>query len=158
MYPELETIIHQAEERYLDDQILDNFSTEINTLRERLIIYQLIRDNEITLFQGVADNLLHDYSQENPKNLEKSLKYWLLITRYCAIAMLLNNHEFLDRRLLEWLTDIIQTNELTAIQHALYNLLMKEITKLVTAKQLVYLQPFFDQAKTTLLTNQVLTQ
>ncbi len=158
MYPELETIIHQAEESYLDDRILDNFSAEIDTLRERLEIYQLMRDNEITLFQEVANNLLGDYSQENPKNLEKSLKYWLLITRYCAIAMLLNNHEFLDRRLLEWLTDIVQADELLAIQNALYNLLMKEITELVTAKQLAYLQPFFDQAKTTLFNNQVLTQ
>lgn len=155
MYPALEAIIHQAEDHYLQSDELTDFSSHISSLRERLETYELIRDHEILIFQAVADKMLENFPQEKPQQVERSLKHWLLITRYCAMAMLLNNHEFLERRLLEWLTDIVSAYELQLIQNTLFQLLANELEKVLSENQVEYIQPFLEQAKTTLLNTEV---
>ena len=60
--------------------------------------------------------------------------------------MLQNNSEFLERRLLEWLTDIVRVHQVQAIDSALYNALQKQISSMLTDKQYSLLQPFLAQA------------
>lgn len=153
MYPELETIIHQAEAKYLQDEDLKTFSSHIDHLKEKVEIYELVRENEVAVFQAVADKLLETFPEEKPARIEKSLKQWLLITRYCSMAMLLNNSEFLDRHLLEWLTDIVIAHDLQDLENKLIEFLSNQLTKVLSETQLSYLQPFLMQAQNTLLGN-----
>lgn len=151
MYLELEEMIHQAEAQYLQDEDLDVFASHISALRERLEIYELIRQGELAIFQSVADKLVEKFPQEKLVKIEQSLKHWLLITRYCAMAMLLNNPEFLQRRLLEWLTDIVKAHELAIIENSLVYILLTELQKILTERQLEYIKPFLEQAQINLL-------
>jgi hypothetical protein len=157
MYPELEAIIHQAEDKYLTDEDLQGFSSHISSLKERLEIYELIRDNEIMVFQNIANELLEKFPNETKTNIEKCLKHWLLTMRYCNMAMLLNNTDFLEHRLLEWMTDIVNVYELETLEYNTFNLLLKELKKIVSETQFTYILPLLEQAKNTVLTTEVLT-
>lgn len=158
MYLELEDIMHQAEEKYLQDENLEVFSSHIFSLRERLETYEIVRERELEIFQAVANQLLQKFSKEKPVKIEQSLKHWLLITRYCAMAMLLNNSEFLQRRLLEWLTDIVKAHDLQVIENSLVDILLKELAEKLSEKQIGYFKPFVEQAKITLFDSETFAQ
>ncbi|MGY6530434.1 MAG: phycobilisome protein [Cyanobacterium sp.] len=147
MYPELQQLIHEAEFNYLQRDDLETFSNCINSLQSKMEVYRLLRDREIEIFQIVADKLVAKFSDSQEKALETSLQHWLLITRYSAMAMLLNNPEFLERRLLEWLTDIVQARESQSIDSAVHSLLVAELKNFLNASQMNDLEPFLNQAK-----------
>lgn len=107
MYPELQALIHESEHQYLQQSDLDKLTQEVSTLKQRLAVYRVLRDQEISIFQAIADKLLENLPQEKTRKIETCVRHWLLVTRYGAMAMLLNNPEFLEHRLLEWLTDIV---------------------------------------------------
>jgi hypothetical protein len=155
MIPELLELIRQAEDQYLQDEELDRFSVHVSSLEEKLAVYEILRDQELQIFQPVADKVQEMFPKQNPKQIEISLKHWLLITRYCAMAMLLNNTEFLQHRLLEWMTDIVQAHGLQTIENTIYQVLLTELGKVLTPAQLNYLEPFFELAKTTLLEGEI---
>jgi hypothetical protein len=155
MYPELQALIHEAEFQYLQKKDLDQLSSHVSSLQEKLATYQILREQEIEIFQAVADKLLDLFPQKNPQQIETVIRHWLLVTRYCAMAMLLNNPEFLERRLLEWLTDIVNAHELQALENSLYSILEAKLSKNLTEKQVAYLQPFLVQAKNALINPEV---
>lgn len=151
MYPELQALIHEAEYQYLKASDLNNLSSHVSTLKDRLPGYKIIRDQEIPIFQGIADKLLNSFGVEKTKQIETAIRHWLLVNRYCAMAMLLNNHEFLEHRLLEWLTDIVQASNLSEIENTLYSMLVKQLNQSLSDVQMSYFEPFLTQAKNSLI-------
>jgi Phycobilisome protein len=147
MYPVFQELIHQAESEYLNSNEIELLKGEVSTFKQRIHLYKTIRDKEISMFQEIADQLVLDMSEKDPRNIENCLRQWLLIMRYCAMAMLINNPEFLERRLLEWLIDIVEVEETQAISNSLYSLLMGKLNKLVSDQQVTYIEPFLSQAK-----------
>jgi hypothetical protein len=105
----------------------------------------------VALFQPVADQLLEAFPQEKPERLERAVKLGLTTLRYCAMAMLQNNPEFLRRHLLEWLTDLVKVQQNQAIESTLYSLLQTHLQKHLSSEKLDLIQPFLDQAEQTLL-------
>ena len=146
MYPKLQEIIHQAESKYLQEEDLNQLQQEISALKEKTRVYKTLRDKEIEIFQAVADQLVTKLSDEDTTAIEDCLRQWLLVTRYCAMAMLLNNPEFLERRLLEWLTDIVKIHQSQSISDTLYSLLMVRLGKVFSDQDLAYIKPFLKQA------------
>ena len=142
MYPILQDLIHQAESKYLNQDDLNNLQIEMARLQQRKVVYQTLRDQEVAIFQDIADKLTEQFPDENNNTIEPCLHHWILATRYSAMAMLLNNPEFLERRLLEWLTDIVAIHEYQAISGKLYELLLNRLPKLLSDKDLEYLSPF----------------
>lgn len=158
MHPEIETLLYKAEEQYLKPLEIKLFKHHATSLSQRLETYEMLRDQEIAIFQPVADRLLKSFPQEKQETLEIALKHWLSVLRYCAMAMLLNNQEFLQRRLLEWLTDIVQAHQTQAIEMSLYQLLHASLKELLSEQQLALVQPFLEQAEATLLCTGDLTK
>lgn len=155
MYSELRTLLYEAESNYLQTSDIEQFKKHVASLQERVITYELLREHEIALFQPVADQLLAAFPAEDPQLLERAIKHWLAVMRYCAMAMLLNNPEFLQRRLLEWLTDIVKAHQMTKIENRLYELLQDNLKKYLSGSQLALLHPFLEQAQTTLISDKV---
>ncbi len=151
MYKELENWLHQAEKDYLNADELTIFKSEMLEWKERLAIYKHLRDYEVVLFQPVAERLQKIYPQENQSRLEQALKHWIAIMRYAAFAMLTNNPEFLQYRILEWLNPVIKTYQLQAIEQELYAILQEVLETLLTEKEKMRLDPFLKQAQDTLL-------
>jgi len=158
MHPQIKTLLYEAEEHYLKPEEIETFKHHASSLAQRLETYELLREQEVAIFQPVADQLLEVFPQEKQETLERALKHWLSVLRYCTMAMLLNNQEFLQRRLLEWLTDLVQVHQTQAIEMTLYRLLQTQLKELLAKQQLALLQPFLEQAETTLLRASALAQ
>ena len=146
----IQSLLYDADERYLKAGDIVAFKNYTSSLSQRLETYELLRDKEIVIFQPIANQLLNSFPDQQ-QDLERSLKNWLAVLRYCAMAMLLNNPEFLERRLLEWLTDIVRVHQIQAIDTALYKALQKQLPQLLADKQYSLLQPFLTQAGASLL-------
>jgi hypothetical protein len=158
MHPELEALLHSAEEIYLEDSELQLFTQQIVSLSKRLEIYELLRDRETDTFQKVADRLQEAFPKENQKLLERALRHWILVMRYCVMAMLIDNPEFLQRRLLEWLTDIVKAHDLQTLENSLCQLLQMRLKKILSDEQWIILRPFVIQAQRTLSSPSVLSE
>lgn len=156
MYPELQALIHEAEFQYLQAEDLGQLSDHVSSLQDRLATYKIIRDQEIEMFQTVADKLLEIFPQQNPQQIETAIKHWLLVIRYCAMAMLLNNPEFLERRLLEWFTDIVKAHEVENIENSLYSILQAQLLENLSETQIDCLQPFLEQARNALINTEAM--
>ncbi|MUL36851.1 phycobilisome protein [Gloeocapsopsis dulcis] len=157
MHPEIKTLLYEAEDCYLKPEEIKTFKYHVSSLQARLETYELLCEQEVVIFQPIADQLLKTFPQQQ-ETLERTLKRWLSVLRYCAMAMLLNNQEFLQRRLLEWLTELVQAHQTQEIEMRLYQLLQTQLKELLTEQQLALLQPFLEQAETTLLRSSALTQ
>jgi hypothetical protein len=151
MHPELEAFFLQAEDSYLQNIETSALKQQVAAIGKRLETYRDLRDREVLIFQPVADRLLEVFPHENPQNIERALKHWLSVMRYCAMAMMLNNSEYLNRRLLEWLTEIVKVYQMEAIEQRLCEFLLTSLIEELSAEQLALIQPFLLQAHKTLL-------
>ena len=147
MQAELNELLVQAENRYLRTEELLGFKSYAETLAQRLKIYEFLRDREIVIFQPIADQISIIFPQEKQERLEQVLQQWILILRHSAMAMLLNDSEYLQRRVLDWLSGLVQAHDTQSIDTQVYQLLNTRLNELLSTKALVFIQPFLEQVK-----------
>jgi lipopolysaccharide biosynthesis regulator YciM len=148
MHPEIEALLDRAEERFLKAEEITAFKRHAANLAQRLKIYEFLREKETSIFQPVANKLQETFPNEQQENLERSLKHWLLVLRYCGMAMLLNDRNFLEHRLQEWLSGIVSAHQTQKIEAAVCNLLQTRIKEILSDQARAILQPFLDDAET----------
>lgn len=141
MHQHLETLFDEAENRYLKPEELKLLSQYVESLPQRMEAYRLLRDQEIELMQQVADQLQAALPQEKTEALERSIKNALLMLRYCAMAMLLNDESFVVERLLGWLSRTMQAYDSQKIDATLYRLLNQRLTQVFSPQQMSLLSP-----------------
>ncbi|VXD11872.1 globin family protein [Planktothrix paucivesiculata] len=151
MQAELNELLVKAENRYLQTEELLGFKSYSETLAQRLKIYEFLRDREVVIFQPIADQISVIFPQEKQERLEQVLQQWILILRHSAMAMLLNDSEYLQRRVIDWLSGIVQAHNSQAIDTQVYQLLNTRLNELLSAKAMVFIQPFLEQVKSYLL-------
>jgi Phycobilisome protein. len=151
MHPEIEALLDQAENRFLKAEELTAFKRQAATLSQRLKIYEFLREKEESIFQPVANQLEETFPDEKQETLERSLKHWLLVLRYCAMAMLLNDQAFLEQRLLDWLSGIVEAHQTQKIEATICNLLQSRLKELLSEQARAILQPFLDQAQSIII-------
>ncbi len=151
MQAELNELLVQAENRYLQTEELLGFKSYAETLAQRLKIYEFLRDREIVIFQPIADQIQTIFPQEKQERLEQILQQWILIFRHSAMAMLLNDSKYLQERVIDWLSGLVQAHNSQVIDTQVYQLLNARLNELLSPKALIFLQPFLEQVKTQLL-------
>lgn len=151
MHPDFRDLLYKAEVDYFESAELNQLRVLVDTSKLKLQTYKYLRDHEVEIFQPIADQLVIAFPSTDSKLLESALQHWLSALRYCAMAMLLNDPDFLKYRLLEWLTDIVQAYDLNAIESHLYADLLSRLQKSLTEPQMELLQPFLHQTETTLI-------
>ncbi len=151
MHPQIETIFDEAEHRYLKPEELGLINQYVSSLPERLDTYRAVRDRELEIMQQVADQLEAALPQESVENLERSLKNALLLLRYSAMGMLLNDEAFVQERLVSWLTKTLGVHNTRAIDAALFRLLNQRLTQTLTAKQINLVGPHIAKVQTAIL-------
>ncbi|MEG4576156.1 phycobilisome protein [Microcoleus sp. N3A4] len=147
MHPEIESLLDQAENRFLKGEELIAFKRQAATLAQRLKIYEFLRDKEASIFQPIANQLQETFPDEKQETLERSLKHWLLVLRYCAMAMLLNDLDLLEQRLLDWLSGIVEVHQTQKLEATVCDLLQTRLKELLSEQARAILQPFLDQAQ-----------
>lgn len=151
MISDLDTLLYKAEAEYLSQQDLANFKSQIFALEKRLEVYKIISTKEVEIFQFVASRLAEDFADESETKLERALKHWLATVRYCAMAMLFDNPQYLQHRILEWLPEQIKAHQMQNLSQSIYSLLEKRFKKVLNSEQYSLLQPYLEQAQTALL-------
>ncbi|WP_319421416.1 globin family protein [Pleurocapsa sp. FMAR1] len=156
MQSDIENLLYLAEDHYLKQLEIQAFQICAASLAKRLEVYEYLRNHEIDIFQPIAAELSKVHAAEDPQLLEKALKHWLSIMRYCAMAMLLNNPEYFQRSVLEWLTEMVQAHQMQSLENTIYDLLFSQLKKLLSLEQFALIKPFLSQAQTTLLGEKIL--
>ncbi|MEO0535102.1 MAG: hypothetical protein AAF215_14680 [Cyanobacteria bacterium P01_A01_bin.123] len=140
MNKHLETLFNEPEKSYLKAQDLNLLSQYVGSLPERIKVYRQLRDKELEIMQAVADDLQQQFPQVAEASLERSIKNGLLVMRYCAMAMLLDDPAFVVQRLNGWLKPITAVYDTQAIDRALYQHLTQQLAKRFTANQMKIIQ------------------
>ena len=156
MYVELKELLYKAEDHYLQPGEIEQLRNNLDSLKIRLATYKSIRNQEITVFQAIADQLTTQLEEEDLPEIQKAIIHWASVLRYAAMAMLLNSPEFLERRILEWLNPTIQAHEKIAIENSVYQLLSSGIKNILDEPQWELINPFLQQAQNTLLQSNIL--
>jgi hypothetical protein len=151
MITEIDALIYKAEAEYLTQKDLGIFKTQILYLSDRLKIYEQIRDRETEVFQHVVNQIAHNFPNEPESKVERAVKRWLMILRYCAMAMLSNDSQYLEQRILEWLPEQIAAYQMQELEQNLYGYLYKRLKKSLDNDQFSILQPYLEQSKNALL-------
>lgn len=151
MITDLDSILYKAEAEYLKQQDLANFKSQIFSLEKRLQIYEIIRSKEIETFQYVANQLSDSFPDESETKIKRALQHWLVVTRYCAMAMLSDNYLYLRQRILEWLPEQIEAHQMKDLEQKLFSLLHQRFKKILNSEQFSILQPFLEVSQNALL-------
>lgn len=151
MHPQIAAVFDEAENRYLKPEELKLISQYVASMPERLDAYRNLRDRELEIVQAVVDQLEVTLPQESEENLERCIKNVLLMLRYCALSLLVNDESLVQRRFLDWVSPLAKVYDTKAIDTKLYRLLNQQLSKVLTAKQLGYLSPSLALAQEALL-------
>ncbi|HEY9825597.1 MAG TPA: hypothetical protein V6D19_09125 [Stenomitos sp.] len=147
----LQSLLYAADDHYLSDADLDRFHNETQALAERIEAYEYIRDRELAILQPAADYLTEEFLGSDSQLLERTVVYWLSVLRYAAMAMLLDNPEYLNRRVLEWLPTVVEVYQLQEFVLAFYQLLLEQLKSDLSPEQVALLKPYLEAVYTTLL-------
>lgn len=151
MHPQIESLLDQAENRYLNPEELVLLDKYVSSLPDRLETYRRLRDHEVAIMQQAVDQLQAEMPQVQTADLERSIKNALLVVRYCAMSMLLDDETFTRERLLGWLSRNVQVYNTQAIDRALYRHLEKALTQALGPKAMSLLQPFLVMSRDAIL-------
>jgi hypothetical protein len=151
MIADLESILYKAEATYLEPSDLSIFKSQIFSLEKRLQVYELLRDQETEVFQYIANQLIKDFPELDEFKIKQALQHWILIMRHCGMAMLSDNHLYLQHRILEWLPETIEIHDLKVVEEKLCSLLQKRLQKALGSENFSLLEPFLEQSQNALL-------
>lgn len=151
MIPKIQELINQAQDRYLASDELGLMEGYVTSLPERLKLYKVIRDREIEFLQAVADQVPSELPSVTDEDLEVGVKNLILVLRYCSMAMLLNDENFLKERLLTWLEGIMSMRDMRRLNETLYKLLNQVLRQHISPSQLALIQPLITTAQVTLI-------
>jgi len=151
MIPKIQELINQAQDRYLATDELGLMESYVSSLPDRLKLYKFIRDREIDLLQAVADQVPAEIPNIVEADLEMGIKNLILVLRYCSMAMLLNDENFLKERLLNWLEGIMSMRDTRRLNETLYKLLNQGLRQSLSPNQLALIQPLITSAQVTLI-------
>lgn len=151
MIPKIQELINQAQDRYLATDELGLMEGYVTSLPERLKLYKVIRDREIEFLQAAADQVSSELPSVTDEDLEVGVKNLILVLRYCSMAMLLNDENFLKERLLAWLEGIMSMRDMRRLNETLYKLLNQVLRQHISPSQLALIQPLITTAQVTLI-------
>ncbi|WP_019502318.1 hypothetical protein [Pseudanabaena sp. PCC 6802] len=151
MNNEIEELIERAQDRYLAAEELDTLEAYVQSLPERINLYKLLRDREVDIMQAVADRTEGELPKVAEEDLERGIKNLILVVRYCAMGMLLNDEEFIKVRLLKWLEQIVSQFDMRSLNETLYKSLNQVLKEELSNEQLGLMQPLITSAQVTLI-------
>jgi Phycobilisome protein len=147
MKPIIETLFHEAENRYLKPDATAEVTQYMTSLKERTGLYRTLRDQEITWMQPIADELENNFPAEQVSRLENSLRHAMLSLRHCAMAMLTDDPTYLDVRFLGWFKESLEIHATLELDSYLHTAMRRQLSMSLNAQQLRLLTPFLDQVQ-----------
>jgi hypothetical protein len=151
----LSSLYDDAENRYLNTETLTGLNHYVKSVPLRVATYRALRDNEIKIMQVVADRLETEFASlhtaEQVEQVEKTITHGLLVMRHSAIALLMDDPEYLETRLLNWLRETMAIEATGPIDAALFRYLRQILAKAMNPQQLALLDPLLVMAQKSLI-------
>ncbi|MBE9136078.1 hypothetical protein IQ254_02480 [Nodosilinea sp. LEGE 07088] len=142
----LDTLFDAPDKKYLNASDLSILSQYVSSIPERMAVYRTLRDQEVAIMQPIADVLQQQGGHPEPM-VERSVRNGLMVLRYVAMAMLLDDDSFVEERLQGWLPEMIKAYDTQAIDQQLFQLLEKQLSKVFSPAQLNLLKPSLEKAQ-----------
>lgn len=144
MQSNFEDLMRAAEDHYLQTAEISQFKQQVAALQDRLAVYEAIRDQELVIFQAVADQLDQQTFLNSQTDVEKTLTHWISITRYVAMAMLMDQPEILEAQL-SWLSPLIGSDEFRSLNQQISEVLLTCLGSVLTQDQIGMIEPYLQQ-------------
>ncbi|MEN9206722.1 MAG: hypothetical protein Q6L50_10865 [Gloeomargarita sp. GMQP_bins_120] len=93
------TLLHTAEQRYLQPEEQQQLWQQLQGMGSRLAVYERLRTREADVFRPVARQL----PPMDEVTLTRVLRDWVGALRGAALAMVLDDPVFFDQRVGQWL-------------------------------------------------------
>lgn len=145
MNPQTKSLVYQAESNYLSSEELQHLEGAVKSMPKRLSLYRFLRDRELPIMQSVADLVEQAHPKTDTKILESAIKHLLLVMRYGAMAVLTDNPQLLQNRLLNWASQTNAVPELQEIMPELYQTFNQVLTKELSPEEMALLLGYLDQ-------------
>ncbi|EKV02007.1 hypothetical protein Lepto7375DRAFT_4202 [Leptolyngbya sp. PCC 7375] len=136
----------QPDKSYLTPQELSSLGRYVGSLTDRVRAYRQLREWEVNLIQELVDRLPTEL-KENTRALEQSIKQTILILRYAALGMLVDDVHLGRRRLEGWLPTMVMVYQTHSIDVLLQKSLNQQLPRLLTDSQFALLQPALESAQ-----------
>lgn len=150
MQSNFEDFLRAAEDHYLQPAEMNGFKQQVDALQDRLAVYEVMRDQELVIFQAIAGQLQKETFSNPQSDLEKVLTHWISVLRYSAMAMLMDQPQVLENQL-GWLADIVNGDEFTAFHLQISELLHQCLGSVLAEEQMALIEPFLQQVDTVLV-------
>jgi hypothetical protein len=149
----LDALFDATDKPYLDDNALGVITQYISSVPDRLKIYGLIRDNEVSIMQPIAD-ALQQMPNQSDVLVERSTRNGLMVMRYMAMAMVLDDTNYLEERLEGWLPDIVKVYDTKVLDQQFFHMLPQQLAQVLSPAQQAMVKPYLDKAQSLVLNNQ----
>ncbi|MBT9312915.1 globin family protein [Leptothoe kymatousa] len=136
----------QPEKGYLNSQELANLGQYVGGLSERIRVYRQLREWEMNLMQELVDGLPGEV-QNDAEALEQSIKQAVLILRYAALGMLVDDANLGCRRLEGWLPTMVEVYQTQTVDALIHRALNQHLLRSLTPVQFALLQPALEAAQ-----------
>jgi hypothetical protein len=146
----LDALFDAPDKQYLDANDLSILSQYVSSIPDRMAVYRTLRDQEIPIMQPIADALQQQGGHPEPM-VERSVRNGLMVLRYAAMAMLLDDSGFVEERLQGWLPEMVKAYETQTIDQQLFQLLQQQLGKVFSPAQLNLLKPSLEKAQSLML-------
>jgi hypothetical protein len=149
-YP-LECLFDDAENQTQCPLSLKDMHRYMQSLPERIKAYRILRDHEVEILQAAAQKLKLQFRHTSQPILERCLRHGMLVLQHCAMAMLMNDEQYLEERLLGWLRESSRLHATAEIDQLLYPYLRERLRQILSTRHVDLLEPFLKLAMTALL-------
>ncbi|VXD18921.1 conserved hypothetical protein [Planktothrix serta PCC 8927] len=139
MLTQLQRLSVEVDGRYATPEELDFLRSYLETFKYRVSAYQKIKKNESVIIDQIQDKLL----QQNPEIfIQGSVDFtskWRLDTirvlRYSALALLIDDPDYLRERLLVWFATILQAFKVQNLTQLTYQGMSDVIESYLTPEE-----------------------
>ncbi|MEN9240054.1 MAG: hypothetical protein Q6J68_04790 [Thermostichales cyanobacterium SZTDM-1c_bins_54] len=145
----------QVEGRYLSSWELSALQSYVQDLPHRLMLYQGMVKKEKALidavmakFQPTLPNLTQ---QHGPLAWQRCRRDLTLVWRYCTMAFLLNDEDYLRDKLLYWLETILKAYKMREQCHPAYRFLGDALVPVLGDEAGAAIRPYVMLAQTMLM-------
>lgn len=140
------SLLDTAEQRYLDAGEQQQLWQHFQGMTTRLNVYEQLRTQEAQIFRPVARQMQNTADEAT---LLAALRQWVGALRGAALAMVLDDPDFFQQRLGQWL----QSHPRHDLHPKIAQLLQAQLKTVLGAQGWPVLAPFWEQAHRCLCTN-----
>lgn len=141
----IEKVVLAADSRYLASNELSLLENYFQSYRNRMMVYQEMRDKNKMLLEKSLDRFFLDYPDFLEKHRKRCIYDMSETLRYIALSILKDDQNFFKERLMIWFDSILLAYNKTAPCAIAYRYLQEVIKENLSPNSARLIKPYLDQ-------------